>query len=155
MLRLGRVVILALSLVSAAACSGTRSGPIDVSVGQRWLDEGVYQFALNPNEQPLISEVPDGLSLTMSFTGPMEDASDRWCPGLRLVDWREASFVAWPGAVLCLDIHRAAELSRTIRTTHEEIWATHDVPYTTGRLFDMIVASLRLGPEPSAGDKAP
>ena len=126
--------------------------PIDISGWQftkRWLNAGLYQFALNPDEQPLIFEVPAGLLFYMTFTGSMLDAPDRWCPGLRLVEIvREPRVVLW-GSVLCLDVHHAAELSRAIHaaalsreTDAADLAATED-------RFNRLVESLRLGPLPS------
>ena len=116
--------------------------PIDISGWQftkRWLNAGSYQLALNPDEQPLIFEVPAGLLLNVTFTGSMLDAPDRWCPGLRLVEIvRDRLAVLW-GSVLCLDIHQAVELSRTI----------HEKSDTAEYRFNRLVASLRLGPLPS------
>ena len=120
--------------------------PIDISGWQftkRWLNAGSYQLALNPDEQPLIFEVPAGLLLNVTFTGSMLDAPDRWCPGLRLVEIvRDRLAVLW-GSVLCLDVHHAVELSRTI---HEKSAAAED-------RFNRLVESLRLGSLPS--DDAP
>ena len=120
--------------------------PTDISGWQfteRWLTAGVYQFALNPDEQPVIFQVPDGLRLALTFTGSMLDAPDRWCPGLRLVELVLEPMAVLYGSVLCLDVHHAAELSRTIV---EKSAAAED-------RFNRLVASLRLGPLPS--DDAP
>ena len=126
--------------------------PIDISGWQftkRWLNAGSYQFALNPDEQPLIFEVPAGLLLDLSFTGSMLDAPDRWCPGLRLVEIVQEQLAVLQGSVLCLDVHHAAELSRAIHaaalsreTDAADLAATED-------RFNRLVESLRLGPLPS------
>ena len=133
-------------LVARREAADAAAPPIDISGWQftkRWLNAGSYQFALNPDEQPLIFEVPAGLLLYVTFTGSMLDAPDRWCPGLRLVEIvRDRLAVLW-GSVLCLDVHHAAELSRTIV---ENSAAAED-------RFNRLVESLRLGSLPS--DDAP
>ena len=116
--------------------------PTDISGWQfteRRLTAGLYQFALNPDEQPLIFKVPAGLRLTLTFTGSMRDASDRWCPGLRLVEMVEDQTGVFRRSVLCLDVHHAAELSRTI----------HEKSDTAEYRFNLLVESLRLEPLPS------
>ena len=129
-------------LVARREAADAAAPPIDISGWQftkRWLNAGSYQFALNPDEQPLIFEVPAGLLLYVTVTGSMLDAPDRWCPGLRLVEIvRDRLAVLW-GSVLCLDVHHAAELSRTIV---EKSAAAED-------RFNRLVESLRLGPLPS------
>ena len=134
-------------LVARREAADAAAPPIDISGWQftkRWLNAGSYQFALNPDEQPLIFEVPAGLLLDVTFTGSMLDAPDRWCPGLRLVEIvRDRLAVLW-GSVLCLDVHHAAELSRFTprRCLARTSAAAED-------RFNRLVESLRLGPLPS------
>ena len=135
----------------ARRVAGAVAAPRDISGWQftsRSLHAGVYHFALNPQDQPLILEVPQGLSLWVNFSGPMVDASDQ-CPGLRLDQQRSGWGVAW----LCLDVHQAVELSRSFGPS--EPAATEAEWYDIGRLFNKIVASLRLGPVPSDDATAP
>ena len=106
---------------------------------ERALTAGLYQFALNPDEQPLIFRVPAGLQLALTFTGSMGDRSDRWCPGLRLVEIVQEPRAVWHRSVLCLDVDQAVELSRTIDA--ESVAAEER--------FNLLAASLRLGPLPS------
>ena len=116
--------------------------PRDVSGWQfteRWLNAGVYRFALNPDQRPLIFQVPAGLRLAVRFTGPMPGPPGHWCAGLRLVEMRVEPTTVLTLSALCLDIHQAVELSRTI----------HEKSDTAEYRFNRLVASLRLGPLPS------
>ena len=111
------------------------------------LYPGLYRFALNPDEQPLIFEVPEGLSPRITWTGYM--GGGQWCPGLRLVEWR-AEGGYWADAWLCLDVHRAVELSRSTKVAQR---FGPVVDY--GSRLEALVASLRLGSVPSPDDPAP
>ena len=117
---------------------GTAAEPFDISGWEftdRTFSEGVYQFALGRVEQLLIFEVPAGLRLQARFTGAMPD--DQSCRGLLLTE-------VWNGSKLCLDVHRAVELSRATRDS------------ATEQFFDRLVASLRLGPpDEAAADCVP
>ena len=109
---------------------GTAESPFDVSGWQftrRTLGEGVYSFRLNPGARPLTFAVPAGPRLDVQFDARMHGPFAGWCPGLLLVE-------RWNDSELCLDVHRAVELARGERDS------------AIGRLFDSIVASLRLGP---------
>ena len=111
---------------------GTADSPFDVSGWQftrRTLGEGVYSFRRNPGARPLTFAVPAGPRLEVRFNARMREQVPfaGWCRGLLLVE-------RWNDSELCLDIHRAVELARDERDS------------AIGRLFDSIVASLRLGP---------
>ena len=94
---------------------------------RRTLGEGVYSFRLNPGAQLLTFAVPAGPRFEARFDARMHEPFAGWCPGLLLVE-------RWNDSELCLDVHRAVELARGERDS------------AIGRLFDSIVASLRLGP---------
>ena len=129
--------------------------PRDISGWQfttHTLTRGIYQFALNPHEQPLIFEVPDGLRPRVSFTGSMGDTSDQWCPGLLLIERRTVGNYSWDDSWLCLDVHRAAELSRALSAKSQERGFR---PQDYGGRLTTLVSSLRLGPVPSPGDAPP
>ena len=129
-------------LVARRRAAEATAPPTDISGWQfteRALTAGLYQFALNPDEQPLIFRVPAGLQLALTFTGSMGDRSDRWCPGLRLVEIVQEPRAVWHRSVLCLDVDQAVELSRTIDA--ESVAAEER--------FNLLAASLRLGPLPS------
>ena len=111
------------------------------------LYPGLYRFALNPDEQPLIFEVPEGLSPRITWTGYM--GGGQWCPGLLLVEWRSEGGY-WADAWLCLNVHRAVELSRSTKVAQR---FGPVVDY--GSRLEALVASLRLGSVPSPDDPAP